>query len=346
MRKIIFALAVFACTGICAQNPYIPGEGEGIVYMLPKTQVVVDIIATRVNFTPGEFGLYASRYLRLTDVAVQPETHWEIKDVKVRTVGIPDSTKAYVMTIKDRSLASNIELTDQGIVKAINTTYNYKEDVPVYELEKPSEHENARKYMTEDIISAGSTAKMAELTAQEIYNIRDSKNAILRGQAETMPKDGASLKLIIDQLDKQEQALVECFTGITDRTDEVFMFTVTPEDNMNDKVVARFSKHLGVLPSDNLAGEPIYISISSISVLPSLNESEKKKKKTNGIIYNIPGKGRTKVSLMGKTLWEGDMQFTQFGYTEVLVDKLFDKKINTRVIFNPTTGCVLKIDKN
>lgn len=29
------------------------------------------------------------------------------------------------------------------------------------------------------------------------------------------------------------------------------------------------------------------------------------------------------------------MAFTQFGYTEVLVDGLFDKKVNTRVISIP-----------
>lgn len=40
------------------------------------------------------------------------------------------------------------------------------------------------------------------------------------------------------------------------------------------------------------------------------------------------------------------MAFTQFGYTEVLVDGLFDKKINTRVVFNSTTGGILKIDKD
>ena len=40
------------------------------------------------------------------------------------------------------------------------------------------------------------------------------------------------------------------------------------------------------------------------------------------------------------------MAFTQFGYTEVLVDGLLDKKVNTRVIFNSTTGGILKIDKD
>lgn len=79
------------------------------------------------------------------------------------------------MKLKDKSVASNVELTDKGIVKAINTTSTEKESAPDYKLETPESHENARKYMTEDILMAGSSAKMAELTAREIYNIRDSK---------------------------------------------------------------------------------------------------------------------------------------------------------------------------
>ena len=346
MKKTIIALALLASAGIQAQEVYTPKEGEGIVYFLPKTQIVVDIIATRVDFKPGEFGLYANRYLRLNNVRTKPETHWEIKEVKVRTAGVPDSTKAYIMKLKDKSLESNVELTSQGIVKAINTTSNYKEEKPSYELQKPEKHENARKYMTEDILVAGSSAKMAELTAREIYNIRDSKNAILRGQAETMPKDGASLKLIISQLDKQERALTESFTGTTDRTDKVFTFTVTPEDKLSDKVLARFSSRLGILKPDNLAGDPIYISMNNVSSLPLPVEDGKKKKKNEGVIYNIPGKGRVSVSFQGKTKWKGEFPVTQFGYTEVLVDGLFEKKVNTRVIFNPVTGSVAKIDKD
>ena len=43
---------------------------------------------------------------------------------------------------------------------------------------------------------ASSTAKMAELVAKEIYNIRESKNALLRGQADNTPSDGAQLKIM------------------------------------------------------------------------------------------------------------------------------------------------------
>ena len=344
MKRGIIALGLLASLSAYSQESYVPQEGEGIVYFLPKTKVAIDIVATKVDYQPGDFCLYASRYLRLNNISTKPETHWEIKDIHERLAGVPDSTKAYIMKLKDKSVASNIQLTDNGIVKAINTTSTEQESLPDYKLETPQPHENASKYMTEDILMAGSSAKMAELTAREIYNIRDSKNLILRGQADTMPKDGASLQLVIDQLNKQEKALMQAFTGITDRTDKVFTILVEPGENVKEQIAARFSTQLGVLPTNNLAGDPIYVSVRNTSSLP-VSENGKKKKK-DGIIYNVPGKGKVTVTYQGKKLFDDEMSFTQFGYTEVLVDGLFDKKVNTRVIFNPTTGGIVKIDKD
>lgn len=344
MKRGIIALGLLASLSAYSQESYVPQEGEGIVYFLPKTKVAIDIVATKVNYQPGDFCLYASRYLRLNDISTKPETHWEIKDIHVRLAGVPDSTKAYIMKLKDKSVASNIQLTDNGIVKAINTTSTEQESLPDYKLETPQPHENATKYMTEDILMAGSSAKMAELTAREIYNIRDSKNLILRGQADTMPKDGASLQLVIDQLNKQEKALMQAFTGITDRKDKVFTILVEPGENVKEQIAARFSTQLGVLPTNNLAGDPIYVSVRNTSSLPVSEDGKKKKK--DGIIYNVPGKGKVTVTYQGKKLFDDEMSFTQFGYTEVLVDGLFDKKVNTRVIFNPTTGGIVKIDKD
>lgn len=350
MNRTIIALGLLACsTHIAAQdiNIYTPGSDEGIVYFLPKTALEVNIIATRIDYQPGELCQYANRYLRMNNVSSQPETYWEIKQIDVQSAGVPDSTKAYIIKLKDKSVLSNIELTEDGIAKAINTTFPKEyEQTKEYNLEKPLPHENSRKYMTEEILMAGSTAKMAELTAKEIYNIRESKNLILRGQADTMPKDGASLKLIIDNLDKQEKALTQMFAGTTDREDKVFTVRITPEDNVKDKIILRFSRLLGALSTDNLAGDPIYISINSTVPLPPVTDDGKKKKKPEGAIYNIPGKGHVSVSYQGKKYFEDDVPVTQFGSTEVLVNDLFNKKINTRVIFNPETGAILKIDKD
>ena len=71
-----------------------------------------------------------------------------------------------------------------------------------------------------------------------------------------------------------------------------------------------------------------------------------KKKKLNGIIYKVPGKAAVTITSTNNEYFKKELPFAQFGETEVLVDDLFNKKINTRVIFNPTTGGIVKIDKD
>ena len=107
-----------------------------------------------------------------------------------------------------------------------------------------------------------------------------------------------------------------------------------------------YTKKLGVLKEDNLAGEPIYLSVINQKTLPPTDEEAKSKKKLEGVIYNIPGKGKVIVKSTEKTWFDSELPITQFGETEVLINGLFNKKTNTRVIFSPVTGGIMKIDKD
>mgnify|MGYP002566377079 CR=1 FL=1 len=274
------------------------------------------------------------------------EEHWEINSIKVNSIGIPDPDNAYAVKLKDKSAASQVELTPEGIIKAINTTSPI-EKAPVTKVADTAKKRiDPRSFMTEEILIAGSTAKMAELVAKEIYNIRESKNSLTRGQADYMPKDGAALKLMLDNLDEQEQAMMQMFAGTTDRTEKSFTIRIKPEAGMKEKVAFRFSKKLGMLDADNLSGEPYYISIINQETLPPVDPKGKEKKKMDGVIYNIPGKAQVTVFTPNKRYFDGELPVTQFGTTECLVDNLFNKKVNTRVIFNPNTGGIVKIDKD
>ena len=75
-KKGIMALALVAAYafGTNAQNVdyYTPGEGEGIAFFLPKTAIEVNVIATKVKYTPGDFCQYANRYLRINDITSEP----------------------------------------------------------------------------------------------------------------------------------------------------------------------------------------------------------------------------------------------------------------------------------
>ena len=349
IKKGILLIGLFAACHIQAQDVahYTPGTlDEGVVYYLPKTQIEMMVTATKVTYTPGELCQYANRYLRLQGILAQPSEHWEINAIKVNAIGVPDAQKAYSIKVKDKMVTSQVELTEDGIIKAINTTAPQEEKA---RKEKPAGKQkrvDPRNFMTEEMLMAGSSNKMAELIAKEIYNIRESKNSLTRGQADYMPQDGAALKIMLNNLEEQEKALTEMFSGTTDRTEKTFTFYVEPEQEITDQVVFRFSKKLGVMKENDLAGEPVYISITNENTLPPADEAAKAKKKLEGVIYNIPGKGKVIVKTTDKTWFNGELPVTQFGETEVLLDNLFNKKVNTRVIFNPVTGGIAKIDKD
>lgn len=349
IKKGLIAIGLLASTAAYAQDfsQYTPGTlAEGVIYYLPKTQFEIKVKATKVTHTPGELCQYANRYLRLQNVSSQPSEYWELQSVQLQTIGVPDKQKAYGVKLKDKSAASQVELTESGIVKAINTTAPQEKAVPQEKAPEKPMRVDPRSYMTEEILLAGSSNKMAELIAREIYNIRESKNSLTRGQADYMPQDGAALKLMLNNLETQEKALTEMFTGFTERTEHTFTFYVEPEKEIKDQVVFRFSNKLGVIKEDNLAGEPIYITVTNENTLPQANEEEKAKKKLEGIIYNIPGKASVTIKGNGKQYVNEEVFLTQFGETEVLIDNLFNKKVNTRVIFNTTTGGIVKIDKD
>jgi hypothetical protein len=349
IKKTLITLSLFASLGIHAQDvmTYSPNTlDEGIVYFLPKTHLKVIVTANKATYTPGELCQYAERYLKLQGVSAQPKEYWEIQDIFVVPIGIPDTNKVYAIKLKDKMVTSQVELTEDGIIKAINTTNPVQQinDIPLQNIQ--SERIDPRNFMTEEMLMSGSTGKMAELIAKEIYNIRESKNSLTRGQADYMPQDGAALKIMLENLDKQEKAFTEMFSGYTQHQLQKFTFYIEPNREIKDQVVFRFSQKLGVLESNNLAGKPIYINVTNESNLPVAHEEDKAKKKPVGVIYNIPGKAKVSIHDTDKKYFEKELAVTQFGETEVLTNNLFNKKVNTRVVFNPRTGGIVKIDKD
>lgn len=61
---------------------------------------------------------------------------------------------------------------------------------------------------------AGSTVKMAEGIAKQIYSIREGR--LDRGRpGRNHAKDGESMKIMLEQMDRREQELTQLFTGKT-----------------------------------------------------------------------------------------------------------------------------------
>ncbi|WP_018109224.1 DUF4831 family protein [Bacteroides propionicifaciens] len=319
------------------------GKEYGVTYTLPKTKIELTLTANNKRYTPGEFAKYASTYLHIEGVQLQPKNYWELDKVAISSIGVPDPDKIFFVEMKDKTVAPFLSLTKDGLIEAINVPYGSKEVRTEPKASSEKALPNPRNYFTEEILVASSTAKMAELVAKEIYSIRESRNSLLRGEAENTPQDGNQLKLMLDNLAIQEESLLTLFKGQTTMSSQEFTVDIEPKADIVDSVICRFSTQLGVIESDDLAGEPIYLSLKDLRTvnLPPVDN----KKKTTGIAYNVPGKANVTIKYNGNIITQGDLPVTQFGSLEYLAPALFNKKSKVQAIFNPTTGGLIKVSQ-
>ena len=260
----------------------------------------------------------------------------------------PDPDNTYIVEFKSGTVAPYAYLTEDGLLCSINAEYTPEES----ELETIKKNGQGPVKVTdasvfsEELLMAGSTARQAEVAAKQIYRIRESRLNILTGDADNLPPDGEAMKLVIQQLEEQEKALTNLFTGILTKETSHYEVSITPYDNLEKEVLFRFSNLMGIVDADDLGGVPVYMNLKATERAPVLDpkEAEKKEKSLKGIVYNVPGKASIEISMNKKTLYKGDAQITQFGSREGLAPVMFeDKKAPVKVYFYPETGAIKQI---
>lgn len=335
-----------------------PGITENAVYYrLPATRLTVKVQAVRTTYTPGELSRYASRYLRMDNINAEPYEQWTITDISLECTGIPDNSMIYSLEFAGHGSHPTVRLTADGVLLAVNcnpaATSKTGTSADKSVKGNPAGNTDPRSFLTEEILMAGSTAKMAELTAREIYSIRESRNAITRGQAEYIPSDGESLKYVLEQLDEQEKALTGLFTGTTVNEEQIFTFNVDPTEPVSKQILFRFSSRMGVLPKDNLAGEPVWIDIDRLGDIASDNPVNAITESNKGLsfgkqaflFFKIPGSASVKVYDNRRTYLEAEPSVAQFGETTALPRSLFGKGETPQITFSTVTGAIETIAK-
>lgn len=358
--KIKLLLSLALCVlGASAQTkiyPYEPGRTmEGITYFLPKTALQVVVTAKRTVYEPGEYAVYAERFLRLNDVIQAKEERWQLQSISISTYGMADSLHAFSIVHDVRTPVPFVRLAPDGRLLAINT-----EPLELEEFEEPSVLEikedkvNPADFKTRDVLNAGSKLKMAELTANEIYDIRENRSLLAKGQADFMPQDGEQLRLMLATLEQQENALLQLFKGTSSSEMHTFVLHyLPPKEGVERNILFRFSDYLGLVDSDNLAGEPYYIDVKDLKTLPAVKPIDPNDKKglkkllqtqQLGLRYMLPGTAEIKVYDAYNVLTTMQVPFSQFGRIEHLGGDLFNKKMQTSVQLSPTTGGLVNLD--
>jgi len=321
----------------------------GIIYALPVTVVDVTVEAEKTERIPGEFYKYAGKYLG-EDPITTPSTSWRVKSVTANTRGVADKNEEYLIQFKSGS-TPYIMVDDNQMPVSVNIETDYSPEVPALPkavaappsiLETPA----AREAVTQDMLKSQSSAKRAELAAQRIYELRQTRNDIISGEADNMPSDGEAMRIALETLSRQEEALTAMFLGTTKVSTDVKTFTVKPDSVDTEVVFARLSAIDGIVDAGNLSGDPLElkIKVNERGELPVNEKGEVKRFPKGGMAYRVPGRAEVSVNSLGRNLFDKEMEFSQYGVVFGLDPDIFtNKKSPAYVVFSPVTGGIREI---
>lgn len=313
----------------------------GLAYSLPVSALSIYVTAERTTLIAGPYANYAKKYLAATNPILESGEQWKITGVYVTSYGALNPEERYLMQLKPGS-TTFISVDSDGMLRSINrelqddTARGVLNEEPI----KRYKGDEYLQYVDEDFIASTSKAKQAEMLAENLMEVRDAYLSLTRGTAETMPVDGRQLELMLASLKEQERAMTAAFVGCS-YTEEVGQtFAYVPEEE-GTETLFRFSDFKGFCGPQDYAGAPvdIRVTVTAEGKLPVDANGKEKELPKDAVRYCIPGAAQIGLTFQGETLYDKELEFSQFGCVFGLNPSLFtDKKNPSYAVFNPVTG--------
>lgn len=346
MKRTYLISSLLLLVAVASSAQVLRAKESALVYYMPKTQLTIELTYERISQQPGVFYQYAQRYLGSDDVITQSATTYRVTNIQLGTCAVADTSRVFKVPAHTMHNLHLLTLSHDGRLLGYNChDLSVPQAASHNHIHFDSTPQPSILPLLEEQFMAGSIAKMAEGAAKLIYHIRDMRMHLLAGDVEHMPADGQSLQVVLDQLAQQEQQLVALFVGATHTTTCRHTIYYTPDTDTSNLVIARFSKFAGVVDSDDLSGEPIYLSLLAYrQVLQEPAEPLSKRGLPAHIYYNLPGSADVTISYQGREI-EQHLAVAQLGCAVPLSNLLFMGKPKFSIKFNPETGNIIAIQQ-
>lgn len=345
------ALSILSANNAAAQQTKVLTADKhneyGLVYSLPVTALEITVTAVKETCIAGPYAKYAKKYLANDNIIAESGERWTLQQVDVRPYGAVDSDSRYLMQLKPGA-TTFISVDQNGMILSINRETDAPDsgrpDIPAIES-RPLSGKEYLKYVDEDFIASQSTAKQAQMLVENIMEVRDAHISLTRGTADNMPTDGRQLELMLNSLTDQEQAMTAAFTGCSFKETVTHTYTFVPEEDVAE-ILFRFSDFKGFCAPNDYAGAPVNIrvNVTAEGSLPVDDKGQEKQIPKDGVRYCIPGAAQVALTFNGETLYNRELEFSQFGVIFGLAPNLFtDRKDPSYAIFNPVTGGLMEL---
>lgn len=236
-RMLLTLVAAFFALGLSAQNPYfatlgaVVDEAGAVSYEVPHTTLAVDLTVAVERTVAGPYARYAQKFLGVR-APLTDRVAW-------RVVG------GDIALLSDEALMQPAALpasTEEHTLHAVGTT------------------DFARIQPDKRTILMPEAETAAHEAAQLIFSLRKHRQELITGEAgENVFGEG--LRAALDEIARQEQALLELFLGKQISATESHRYIVYPDSSKKQYIVARFNKEEGLLPFDDLLGDMVLLEI-------------------------------------------------------------------------------------
>lgn len=348
MKKILSTSILLAIGGMLMAQT-VQENAAAVVYYMPQTELVITLDYSVTHQTPGVFYQYAKRYLGAENVITEARSTYALTGVSTHTHTSADMSRAYQITPQKGLRVQQIALTADGRLLGYNIPTEdtaYPEAKEQMTIAAETAEPMGLMPLLEEQFMAGTTAKMAEGAAKQIYHIREMRLNMLVGDVEHVPADGQAMQLVLQELEKREQALVALFVGTTKTEHRQHTIRYMPNKPAEQAIICRFSQHSGVVDSDDLSGNPLYLQLHLTQ--PTLRKGAEPGVKgvmLSQLYYNLPAQAQLTIKYNGKPVCSANYPVAQLGVAIPLSSELFISKDGPIIHINPQTGNIQSIQQ-
>ena len=347
-RNIFFGLLCAGLMWSCAStkydtttyiSPYSTGRPpigySTLVYGLPQTRLYFEIELVKIVVKKGPYSEYANRMLGLQNVPTKDSESWQIKSIHINSKQEVDSKRNYSLSFTDypENIDKVIRFTNAGLMLdlsvgnvllsnqnqgknsddfqfinlAMSSSVNEKVDT-VYKT-MLTDTAFVRIPVVQKTVMARTAEEQAREAAQQIFDIRKNRLEILISKAD-YPPDGASLKLVLQTLDKQEEQLLSLFYGVKIEDKQTVTFSVLPEKPETTAELFYFSERAGIVSKNTAGAKSVWYETGKVTVPASITPESQAK---NIIYYRIPQVVEVSAGVDRNTLVRENITICQLG---------------------------------
>ena len=321
-------------------------EGESaLVYYSPKTEITLEFTYLEEHFERGLYAEYAEAMLGITDAVMETKNVCTLKDVRIGTGTTTDYSRPHKVA-NEAGFPLLLTINDKGLLVGYNIVPEEKKG-PKHDPQRPCPDRKPEERvvpLSEDVLTAANPEAQAHEIAKQIFHLRETRMYLLNGEVEHAPADGKAMELVLNELDEQERALTELFTGR--KCMHPIHKTVRVEPT-NDGELLFFSEENGFTDGDNIDADTIEVRMACTQQVVQPVEDKKKKKgpQLTQIVYNVPGSCAVEVLYKGRSLDKRAIPVAQLGVDVSLPKSWFTGKELPKITFSEKTGNIVSVSK-